>query len=365
MSEEAHSPLHAQHLAAGALMTGFAGWQMPLRFSGDLAEHHAVRTAAGLFDLSHMAQVEVSGPQAPAALDAALVSAPSRLAIGRARYTVMVNSDGGILDDLIVYRLEAEEFLVIANAANRTTVVDALTLRSQGLSTSIIDRTLHRGLIAVQGPAAAQILAPLTDVDLGELRYYASASGTVAGAPALLARTGYTGEDGFEIAVPAQAAAQLWQTLLDAGGPAGLIPAGLAARDTLRLEAGMALYGHELTTRTTPYEVGLNRVVHLDHDFAGRDALAERAENPTGMHLIGLAGTGRRAARAGYPVLDGDGQAVGSVTSGALSPTLRHPIALAHVSIPTEAGAALGVDVRGTVQPMTVVDLPFYQRPRP
>jgi len=357
------TPLYAEHVAAGATLTSFAGWQMPLRFAGDLAEHHAVRERAGLFDLSHMAQIEVSGPDAGAALDRALVSAPSRLRDGRARYTVLVGEDGGILDDLIVYRFTAQDFLVIANAANRLTVLDALTVRSEGWATAIVDRTLHRALIAVQGPLASEILAPLVDVDLGALRYYASVQATVEGVPALVARTGYTGEDGFELAVPAEGAVAVWQALLRAGEPHGLVRAGLAARDTLRLEAGMALYGHELTTETTPFEVGLDRVVQLDHEFVGRDALADRAEHPSGRHMIGLTGTGRRAARAGSRLLDADGAQIGVVTSGVLSPTLGHPIAIAHVTGPTEHGESIAVDVRGTAQPMTVVELPFYRRP--
>lgn len=355
------TPLHAEHVAAGATLTSFAGWQMPLRFTGDLAEHHAVRRAAGLFDLSHMAQIEVTGPDAAAALDRSLASAPSRLKDGRARYTVIADEHGGILDDLIVYRFAEDDFLVIANAANRVTVLDALALRSEGLQASVVDRTPHRALIAVQGPRSAEILQPLIDVDLDGLRYYASAHGRVDGVPALLARTGYTGEDGFELAVPAEGAVAVWQRLLEAGEPAGLVPAGLAARDTLRLEAGMPLYGNELSRETTPYEVGLGRIVQLDHEFVGRDALAARAENPTGGHLIGLTGAGRRAARAGCTILS-EGSEIGSITSGVLSPTLGHPIAMAQVRVPTEVGATLDVDVRGTLQQMTVAELPFYKR---
>lgn len=363
MSEDLTTPLHAEHVAAGANLTSFAGWQMPLRYAGDLVEHRAVREGAGLFDLSHMAQLEVTGPDAGAALDGALVSIPSQMTDGRARYTVIVAEDGGIIDDLIVYRFQADDYLVIANAANRLTVLDELARRSENLQCAVVDRTPHRALIAIQGPRAAQILAPLVDVDLEALRYYASARGTIDGVPTLVARTGYTGEDGFELAVPAEGAAGVWRLLLSAGESSGLVPAGLAARDTLRLEAGMPLYGHELTRATTPFEVGLNRLVNLDHEFVGRDALAERSENPSGTHLVGLAGAGRRAARAGSTVLDGEGNAVGVVTSGVLSPTLGHPIAMAHVNVPTEAGATLDVDVRGTRQPMTVTELPFYRRP--
>ncbi|WP_232847663.1 glycine cleavage system aminomethyltransferase GcvT [Occultella kanbiaonis] len=361
------SPLEATHRGAGATMTDFAGWQMPLRFAGDLAEHRAVRERAGLFDLSHMAQLEVTGPEAAAALDGALVSAASRLRVGRARYTMITAGDGGILDDLIVYRLDEHEFLVIANAANRLTVLDELTNRSEGRQVAVVDRTPQRALIAIQGPAAAGVLAPLIDADLGELKYYASVSASFAGGvPTLVARTGYTGEDGFELAVPAAAAVDVWARLLDAGAEAGVQACGLASRDSLRLEAGMPLYGQELTAGLTPYEVGLGRVVHLDHEFLGRDALAERSEHPTGTRLIGLRGDGRRAARAGSPVLAA-GSVVGAVTSGVLSPTLGHPVAMALVTPATEDAVAVGqvldVDVRGRFQQMTVVELPFYRRP--
>lgn len=361
MTDLLRSPLHDVHVAAGASMTDFAGWSMPLRFAGDLAEHRAVRERAGLFDLSHMAQLEVSGPDAGVALDGALVSAVSRLVDGRARYTMLVAEDGGILDDLIVYRHSARDYLVIANAANRTIVLDQLALRSRDLSADVVDRTPHWALIAIQGPRAAEILAPLVEADLTGLRYYASLTSAVGGVPTLVARTGYTGEDGFELAVPAEAAAGIWAQLLHAGSDHGVQACGLASRDTLRLEAGMPLYGHELTARTTPYEVGLGRVVHLDHEFVGHGALGVRADRPTGERLIGLQGTGRRAARSGNRVL-GAGADVGEVTSGVLSPTLGHPIAMALTSSSTEPGDTLDVDVRGTLHQMTVTKLPFYRR---
>lgn len=357
------SPLEGTHVAAGATMTDFAGWRMPLRFAGDLAEHRAVREQAGLFDLSHMAQIEVSGPQADQALDHALVSAASRLVDGRARYTTIVAPDGGILDDLIVYRLAASEFLVIANAANRGTVVNELTDRSEGFEASVIDRTPHRALIALQGPAAAQVLAGLVSADLEPLKYYASLTTTFGDVPVLVARTGYTGEDGFELAVPGEAATSVWASILEAGADVGVQACGLAARDSLRLEAGMPLYGQELTRQTTPFEVGLGRLVHLDREFVGAEALTARQQNPTGEHLIGLHGAGRRAARAGYPVLV-DSEHIGQVTSGVLSPTLGYPVAIARVSGELETGTSVQVDVRGSVQEMNVVELPFYRRPK-
>lgn len=359
------SPLLAEHVAAGAVLTTFAGWRMPLRYGSELAEHHAVRTSAGLFDLSHMGQLEVSGPTAGRVLDQALVSVVSRLDPGRARYTVVTRQDGGVLDDLIVYRLTPDEYLVVANAANRELVRDVLTERSAGTRTAVVDRTEHRALLAVQGPAARGVLAPLTtDADLTALRYFGITTARVADVPALVARTGYTGEDGFEISLPAAGAPAVWRALLAAGVEHGLVPCGLACRDTLRLEAGMALYGQELTTEISPFEAGIGRVVNLDHSFVGRAALAMRASRPAGRVLVGLRGEGRRAARTGYPVVR-DGQAVGEITSGALSPTLGYPIAMAHVDRSAAGvGTRLEVDVRGTALPMEVVPLPFYRRPR-
>lgn len=351
------------HERLGAAMIPFAGWNMPVRYTSDLAEHRAVREAAGLFDLSHMGQIEVSGPGAAECLDRSLVGVFSTMAIGKAKYSLIADAEGRILDDLIVYRLEEEEYLVVANGANRERVVDALTERSDPGRASVIDHTFSRAMIAIQGPKAAEILSQLTPADLAELRYYSAARLEVDGVPVLVARTGYTGEDGFEIMTAAHAAMSLWDKLLEVGGPAGLVPCGLASRDTLRLEAGMPLYGHELSEAITPYEAGLGRVVKLDHEFVGRDAIAAQSEAPA-RTLIGLAGEGRRAARAGSAVL-ADGVPVGEVTSGVLSPTLGHPIALALVD-PAHAaeGTVLSADVRGTALPMTVVPRPFYSRPR-
>ncbi len=341
-------------------MVDFAGWLMPLRYTGDLVEHNAVRTQAGLFDLSHMAQIDISGPDAAAALDHALVTEVSRLRVGRARYTTVVNAQGGILDDLIVYRLGETEFLIIANAANRIVVFDALTLRSQGMDVAVEDRTAHRALIAVQGPKAVQILSELLPVDLSTVKYYSATTTSWGSVPILLARTGYTGEDGFELSLPADSAVAMWRALQESGGD-DLISCGLAARDSLRLEAGMALYGQELTDQVTPFEAGLDRIVHLDHEFVGAEALRARAQDGPASYLVGLVGEGRRAARTGYEVRL-DGSTIGTVTSGVLSPTLQYPIAMARVSEELPVGTDVGVDVRGTVLPMKVVELPFYRR---
>src|SRR6201994_1939704 len=234
-------PLLAEREQLGATLTGFAGWRMPLRYGSETAEHQAVRQAAGLFDLSHMGEITVAGSEAAAALDHALTGRLSAVAPGRARYTMMCAEDGGVLDDLVVYRTGDEEYLVVANASNTPTVLAELQSRASGFTAQVTDRTDEYALIALQGPAAVGILAPLTDLDLGEVKYYAGYPGTVAGRPVFVARTGYTGEAGFELFTSAEDAEPVWTALAGAGTPAGLVPAGLAARDTLRLPAGLPL----------------------------------------------------------------------------------------------------------------------------
>ncbi len=367
------TPLTSVHKQLGASLTDFAGWLMPLRYGSETAEHNAVRNAAGLFDLSHMGEFAVTGRDAAAALDYALTGEPSALKPGRARYTMIVAEDGGVIDDLIVYRLAETEFLIVANAANTAAVGAALTARAAGYEATLADRTEEYALIAIQGPRAAAILAPLTSADLAEVKYYASYPAQVAGRGVLLARTGYTGEDGFEIFAAPEDAEHLWAELSKAGAGDGLIPAGLAARDTLRLEAGMPLYGNELGADLTPFDAGLGRVVKLEKPggFVGRDALARRAQEEPARRLVGLTLQSRRVPRHGYAVLWA-GQPVGAVTSGAPSPTLGVPIAMAYVRPdvaaaaidPTTAGTAeLTVDVRGRAEPATLVELPFYRRP--
>ncbi|MFF1417123.1 glycine cleavage system aminomethyltransferase GcvT [Streptomyces sp. NPDC058280] len=368
--------LDAVHRALGATMTDFAGWDMPLRYGSERDEHNAVRTRAGLFDLSHMGEITVSGPAAAQLLDYALVGNIGSVAVGRARYTMICQEDGGILDDLIVYRLAedtpgADTFMVVANASNAQTVLDALTARAAGFDAEVRDDRDAYALLAVQGPESPGILKSLTDADLDGLKYYAGLPGTVAGVPALIARTGYTGEDGFELFVEPQYAERLWQALTEAGEGVGLVPCGLSCRDTLRLEAGMPLYGNELTTGLTPFDAGLGRVVKFektsnDGDFVGRTALAaaaERAASAPPRKLVGLVAEGRRVPRAGYQVVAG-GAVVGEVTSGAPSPTLGKPIAMAYVDAShAEPGTAgVGVDIRGSHEPYEVVALPFYKR---
>ncbi|GAA0953999.1 glycine cleavage system aminomethyltransferase GcvT [Nonomuraea longicatena] len=355
------TPLRDIHESLGATLTDFAGWLMPLRYGSESIEHTAVRTAAGLFDLSHMGEIFVTGPQAGQALDHALVGHLSALAVGRARYTMIVNAEGGVLDDLIVYRLGDEEFMVVANASNYELVARELTTRSSAFDAAVEDRSDQYALIAVQGPRAQEILATLTDADLPGLKYYAGLPGTVAGAQALIARTGYTGEDGFELFVANADAVSLWHALTKAGEPYGLVAAGLSSRDTLRLEAGMPLYGNELSTALTPFDAGLGRVVKFDKpgDFVGRAALEAVKDTPPRRRLVGLVAQGRRVPRHGYPVTK-DGAVVGEVTSGAPSQTLGKPIAMAYVDTGVTEG--LAVDIRGSHEGVDLVELPFYRR---
>ncbi len=359
------TPLLDRHEALGARIVEFAGWMMPIQYAGILEEHRAVRAAAGLFDLSHMGELVVEGPDAGTALAGALVTDPPALAIGRAHYSMICAPDGGILDDLIVYRLAEDRFMVVANASNARVVSDALAERLEGFRAVLDDRSLATGLVAVQGPRSLEILGALTDLDLPGICYYGIAEGTVAGLHALVARTGYTGEDGFEVFVDVGQAGAVWDALADAGRAHDLVPVGLGARDTLRLEAGMPLYGNELDRATNPFEAGLGRVVKLGKagDFTGRAALEAVARDGVTRRLVGLILRGRGIARHGYPVLADDGP-TGVVTSGTMSPTLGSAIAMAYVA-PAHAGPGtmLAVEIRGARVAAEVVTLPFYRRP--
>lgn len=364
------TPLAAVHEELGATMTDFAGWLMPLRYGSETSEHNAVRNAAGLFDLSHMGELMVTGRDAAAALDFALVGDASAIKPGRARYTMICADDGGVIDDLIVYRLAEHEYLVVANASNAATVSAELTERGVEYDAQVTDRTSDYALIAVQGPAAVDIVRTLTQTDLDQVRYYASYPAAIAERDVLLARTGYTGEDGFEIFAAPGDAEYLWRALSEAGGELGLVPAGLAARDSLRLEAGMPLYGNELSRDVTPYDAGLGRTVKLEkpRDFVGRTALAAREAAAPVRVLVGLISQSRRIPRHGYPVLL-DGEPCGTITSGAHSPTLGKPIAMAYLTasaadrIRGDAQDGLAIDIRGSAEPADLVPLPFYRRP--
>lgn len=395
------SPLHDEHVALGATLVDFAGWDMPVRYSGDVAEHLAVRTAAGLFDISHMGEIAVRGADAAAGLDAAVVSGMERLPIGRAKYTMLCTPGGGVIDDLIVYRRDWDHFVIVANASNVETVTAELTERLAGFVATVKDITADVSLIAVQGPKSEGIVAAMCAAgadDVRALKNYTWCTVLLQGdVHAMVARTGYTGEDGFEIFVVPADAVDVWRLALSVGTPEGLIPCGLSARDTLRLEAGMPLYGHELTIATTPYDAGLGRVVQTGEarvlmrpdvngtvfmsaepvdrgDFVGREALAEAKERSIATQadpasapdesriLVGLVGSPGRAARSGFFVYSGDRQ-VGIVSSGAPSPTLGVPVAMAMVHPSVAAiGTVVEIDVRGRRESMTVTALPLYSR---
>ncbi|NBQ93537.1 MAG: glycine cleavage system aminomethyltransferase GcvT [Micrococcales bacterium] len=356
------TPLHSEHARLGASFTDFGGWDMPVRYTSDLAEHEAVRTDAGLFDISHMAEIFVTGDNAADFLDFALVIQCSAIANGKAKYSLICNEAGTIIDDLIVYRLADDKFLVIANAGNRMPVVEALKTRASEFGfTGVEDKSDDFALLAVQGPNATSKLQKLTETDLSTLPYYSIAEGKVDGVAGYYCRTGYTGEDGFEVLIPAKSAVQIFNALLNLGIQA----CGLASRDTLRLEAGMPLYGHELTLDINPYQAGLGRVVKLDkaNDFVGKSALESISKAEVSPVLVGLVGTGKRAARADYEIFSKDNNLIGQITSGALSPTLGYPVAMAYVAKEfSQLGTEVEVDIRGTRLTMTVVKLPFYKR---
>jgi aminomethyltransferase len=359
-------PLKSKHEALGASFTDFGGWEMPVRYSSDLAEHHAVRNAAGLFDISHMGEIFIEGKQAAELLDFALVGAASEIAIGRAKYSLICNENGGIIDDLIVYRLGQNAYLIVANASNREAVVAAMQQRSADFDAEVKDESDSWALLAIQGPNSVSILSTLTSDVLEDLKYYAISESEIAGVKCLLARTGYTGEDGFEIYIPVESAGKVFDEIISAGSAQGMLPTGLACRDTLRLEAGMPLYGHEMNIEVNPYQAGFGKVVRLDKlgDFVGKAALTKLSQTPPTKTLVGIAGEGKRAARADYEVfIEGGKLPIGVVTSGALSPTLGFPVAMAFVSNDSSAlGTKLEVEIRGTRAPVEVTKLPFYKR---
>lgn len=345
-------------------MVEFAGWSMPVQYGGVLDEHRAVRQRAGLFDVSHMGEIRVAGPGAEAFLQRLTPNNVERLSPGRAHYSGLLNERGGYLDDLLVYRLGDEEFLIVVNAANVESDFD-WTRGHAADGVTVEDVSADYALLALQGPRALDILARLTDTELEEIRYYRFARGRVADRDAILSRTGYTGEDGFELYVAPDDAPAIWRRLLEAGEPEGLVPAGLGARDTLRLEAGMALYGHELDAETTPWEAGLDWVVKLDTgDFIGRRALLEQQETGVARRLVGFEVEGRGIAREGHSVLV-DGEPSGRVTSGTFSPTFEKALGMAYVSADiAEPGRQVEIEVRGRRLPARLVALPFYRRER-
>jgi len=361
------TPLHAVHQQLGARLVDFAGWSMPIQYTSIMSEHRATRQHVGLFDVSHMGRLRIQGRDAAAWLDAVLTRRVDNLPPGRIRYSLVTQDDGGILDDVLVYRMPEphDGYLLVVNASNRQAILSWLQQhRPPGSDAQCQDTTCQTGMIAVQGPAALELVPQILGYDPSPLRYYTHALIDWRSAEVLVSRTGYTGEYGVELIVPADLATELWGLLSSTPVAGGLAsPVGLGARDTLRLEGAMPLYGHELGTWCDPWEAGLAFAVDLGaRRFPGSDLLRTRQENPPARQRIGLKLAGRRAARQHCPILAA-GKSIGEVTSGTFSPTLEEPIAMGYVPPEwTIAGTELEVDVRGSVVPAQVVPLPFYRR---
>jgi aminomethyltransferase len=369
----ATTPLHDWHVAQGARLVDFAGWSMPVQYSSIVEEHTATRTAAGVFDVSHMGRLRIDGSDAITFLDRLLTRRVSDLPLGRIRYSLMCHERGGVLDDVLAYHLETPSgrryCLLVVNASNRAKIVQWLQTQVQsaigaGADVELSDRTTETAMIAVQGPAALAIVNTVVKSDLGRMRYYTASVTEQFRRPCIVSRTGYTGEDGFELIVRADEAVEVVKNLFLAGREHGIKPAGLGARDTLRLEAAMPLYGHELNEQITPIQAGLEfAVTFAERDFVGRTALLQAAADPRLPRRVGLELEGRRVAREHYLVCHA-GQAVGEVTSGTFAPTLQKAIAMAYVPPElTAIGTEVEIDIRGRREPARVVPLPFYTRP--
>lgn len=356
------TPLYEAHRALGGRMIEFGGWEMPVQYSGILAEHQTVRTRAGLFDLSHMGEIEVAGPKALEVCQELLVTDAARIQLWQAQYSVLCYPEGGIVDDVIVYRLDEDRFFFCVNAANIDKDFAWMEAQNQGRA-EIVNRSDEYALLALQGPQAATILQRLTTVDLSAVRRYWSVAGTVASVAALIARTGYTGEDGFEVFLPASQSTVVWNACLDAGRGEGIVPVGLGARDTLRLEAGYLLYGNDIDAQTSPLEAGLHRLVKFDKGpFLGREVLLQQRTTGIARQLIGLKMMEPGIPRHDYSLWAGE-QLVGRVTSGTQSPSLGVGIALGYVPLAnTQRGTELMVEIRGRRVQAQVVDRPFYHK---
>ena len=363
-AELRRTPLNARHRASNARMVPFAGWDMPVEYSGITNEHLAVRTRAGLFDVSHMGQIEIAGPDALAAVQRISSNDASALKTGQAQYSGLLTPDGTFVDDMVVYRMAPVHFMLVVNASNiaKDYAWIAEQIKPAGQA-AVVDTSSRYALIAIQGPASREVLQPLTGVDLADLGYYWFGHGEVANARATISRTGYTGEDGFEIFVPPNMADRVWQALLESGRHADVIPCGLGARDTLRLEAAMRLYGNDIDESTTPVEAGLGWIVGWKKEsFIGSDRLREQKEKGASRKLVGFEMIDRGIARHGYAVMSGPHRS-GVVTSGTQTPYLKKAIGMAYVPVEQASpGTELDIDVRGRVSKARVVPLPFYKR---
>jgi len=355
-----YTPFHPWHAAHHGRLVDFAGWEMPVQYTTIVDEHQAVRTHAGLFDVAHMGRIMFRGPEAGRCLDYLVTNDVSSMASGRIRYALVVNPQGGVLDDVLVYRLD-DEYLLVVNASNRNKILDWIAAHQTDFEVVVEDITVSQAMLAIQGPQAAELLDPLCADGLDTLKYYTGIPTEVLGRKALVSRTGYTGEDGFEVIVEPETACALWETLVDRG----VQPAGLGCRDTLRLEAGMPLYGHELTEEIDPLTANLQFAVKLEAgEFIGRDALRGIQQTPRPLRRVGLQLQGRRIARE-HATVSVDSQRVGEVTSGTFSPTMESSIAMAYIAADcAQLGTELQIDIRGKTATATVVELPFYRRSR-
>lgn len=361
---EKKTPLYDVHMTSGAKVIEFGGWLMPVQYAGILEEHRAVRTAAGLFDVSHMGEVKVTGEDAVGYINHLITNDCRSLSVNQAMYSPMCYSHGGVVDDLLVYRQGERDFLLVINAGNIDKDVTWLKEQAKGFQIELQDQSAETAEIALQGPRAQEILQSLVAGDLQSMKYYWFwPEVDVQGITCLISRTGYTGEDGFELYCAAKEATALWQLLLEAGKSHGLVPAGLGARDTLRFEAALPLYGHELSEQITPFEAGLGMFVKLTkEEFVGMTALAEQKQAGVTRKIVGLEMTGRGIARAGYKCF-ANGKEIGVITSGSFAPTIGKNLALALLNIEyTQIGTAIGVEIRGKEIEAVVIPKPFYKR---
>lgn len=360
------TPLYDCHVEAKGRIVPFAGFEMPVQYVGVMEEHKAVRTAVGLFDVSHMGEVDVVGRRALEFVQHVTCNDAAKLVPGRAQYSGLMTRRGTFVDDLLVHKINDEHYFLVVNAANKDKDYAYLCAQTEEFdNVEVNDRSADYAQIAVQGPFALQVLQRLTPVQLQEIKYYRFVEGKVDGEPALIARTGYTGEDGFEVYLDPIAAPGLWRKLLEVGRPEGIMPCGLGCRDTLRFEACMPLYGNDIDDTTTPYEAGLGWIVKLDKGgFLGRDVLARQQAEGIRRKLVGFAMTGRGIARHGYPIRH-EGKAVGTVTSGSHAPTLGKALGMGYVPVELAAvGTEIEVEIRGQMVAAEVVEMPFYRRAR-
>ena len=366
MSDLLHTPWHDWHVAHGGRMVEFGGWHMPVQYTSITDEHHAVRGAAGLFDIAHMGRLRLTGPDSVRFLDHLLTNDVASLKLGQVRYSLVTNESGGVLDDVLVYRFESCHMLVV-NASNRLKIVDWIEQHRASFDVHVEDLTPAWSMLALQGPRALELFVPLAVADVSQLKYYFAIETNVLGVPSIVSRTGYTGEDGVEVMLPAAHSQNLWDELIERGRSTGLVPCGLGCRNTLRLEAAMPLYGHELSEATDPITAGLSFAVKLDSkDFIGKSALFSKPQPPAKCRL-GIVLEGRRIAREGALLFAAgalpEATSIGEVTSGTFSPTLEKSIAMAYIARDCAIiGAHVEVDVRGKREPGTIVALPFYRR---